>query len=619
MLSVGVSSPTEAQPQQPSTPPEVGTAETAEQQPTAGSSQLLEQAEQEGSVRVIVHLSTGFVPEGRLSRPEVANQRAQIASTQAGLQRDLQGTGYQTLREYDTVPFIALDLSPQALQAAQRSPHVTDIVEDPLAQPFQVKEASEDVSSPLLAQSSPLVQAPDVWAAGYTGSGQVVAVLDTGVDSAHPFLSGKVVEEACYSGNSNCPNGLTTQTGVGSGIPCTYAVSACRQGTHVAGIAAGQGSDFSGVAKGANVMSVQVFSRFTGTNCGGGEDPCALSYFSDQLAGLERVYALKSTHNVSSVNISIGGGQFFSNCDTAPEKAMIDNLRSVGIATVIASGNNGFTNSMSRPGCISSAVSVGSTTKADTLSSFSNSASFLSLLAPGSSINSSVPGGGFAIFNGTSMATPHVAGAWALLKQKSPTASVSSLLSSLQSTGTPVTDTRVAGGVTKPRINIADAAGVPIPRPANDAFASAQTLTGAAATVSGTNVDATKESGEPNHAGNTGGKSVWYKWTPQASGATTIDTAGSNFDTLLAVYSGGAVNSLTEVASNNDDNGLQSKVSFTANAGTTYQIAVDGLGAAAGNINLRLASTSTPSCTKTGTANAETISGTTGADVICAG
>jgi Ca2+-binding RTX toxin-like protein len=226
--------------------------------------------------------------------------------------------------------------------------------------------------------------------------------------------------------------------------------------------------------------------------------------------------------------------------------------------------------------------------------------------------------------SGTSMATPQVAGAWALLKQKTPSASVDSLLSSLQSTGTPVTDTRVIGGVTKPRINIADAAGVPpILRPANDAFASAQALTGATATVTGTNVNAGKESGEPNHAGNTGGKSVWYKWTPQASGTTTIDTAGSNFDTVLAVYSGGAVNSLTPVASNNDDNGLQSKVSFTANTGTTYQIAVDGFrdafGAATGNISLHLASTSTPNCTKTGTANAELLSGTSGADVICAG
>src|SRR5829696_7170584 len=135
LLSAGMSSPAEAQSlqtQQPSTPSadvgaaetttlEVSAAQTTEQQQTRSSSELLQKSQKDGSVRVIVHLSTDFVPEGRLSRPEVANQRAEIASAQAGLQRDLQGTGYQTLRQYDTIPFIALDSSPQALQAAQRS------------------------------------------------------------------------------------------------------------------------------------------------------------------------------------------------------------------------------------------------------------------------------------------------------------------------------------------------------------------------------------------------------------------------------------------------------------------------------------------------------------------
>lgn len=132
--------------------------------------------------------------------------------------------------------------------------------------------------------------------------------------------------------------------------------------------------------------------------------------------------------------------------------------------------------------------------------------------------------------------------------------------------------------------------------PANDNFANAQELTGANATANGTNNGATKENGEPNHAGNVGGKSVWYKWTPQAGGNATIDTSGSNFNTLLAVYTGSAVNSLSPVASNDDENNagglLTSKVVFTATAGTTYRIAVDGYSGASGSVTLHLASSS---------------------------
>ena len=102
------------------------------------------------------------------------------------------------------------------------------------------------------------------------------------------------------------------------------------------------------------------------------------------------------------MNLSLGGGKYSANCDSEPEKPAIDNLRSAGIATVVASGNDGYRDSISAPACISSAVSVGSTTDSDTVSSFANLASILSLLAPGSSINSSVPGGGFAVWSGTS-------------------------------------------------------------------------------------------------------------------------------------------------------------------------------------------------------------------------
>jgi hypothetical protein len=122
--------------------------------------------------------------------------------------------------------------------------------------------------------------------------------------------------------------------------------------------------------------------------------------------------------------------------------------------------------------------------------------------------------------------------------------------------------------------------------PPNDNFTNAQVISGSSGTVTGSNVGATKEAGEPNHAGNAGGASVWYRWTAPSSGSATIDTIGSSFDTLLAVYTGSAVNSLTEIASNDDSGGLQSRVTFTAVSGTTYQIAVDGYNGVMGNITL---------------------------------
>jgi M6 family metalloprotease-like protein len=133
--------------------------------------------------------------------------------------------------------------------------------------------------------------------------------------------------------------------------------------------------------------------------------------------------------------------------------------------------------------------------------------------------------------------------------------------------------------------------------PANDNFANAQIISGNTGTTTGTNGAATKESGEPNHAGNAGGASVWYRWTAPLGGSVTIDTIGSNFDTLLGVYTGSSVNSLTQIASNDDSGStLQSSVTFIAVSGTTYQIAVDGYGGVIGNITLHwnLPNPSTP-------------------------
>jgi len=124
--------------------------------------------------------------------------------------------------------------------------------------------------------------------------------------------------------------------------------------------------------------------------------------------------------------------------------------------------------------------------------------------------------------------------------------------------------------------------------PSNDAFAAAQALTGDPGTVNGTNRFATKEPGEPAHAGFAGGHSIWYRWTASATVAVTFETTGSSFDTVLAVYRGTSVSALTRVAANNNAAvGVHtSRVRFTASAGTKYSIAVDGVAAASGAVVL---------------------------------
>jgi hypothetical protein len=129
--------------------------------------------------------------------------------------------------------------------------------------------------------------------------------------------------------------------------------------------------------------------------------------------------------------------------------------------------------------------------------------------------------------------------------------------------------------------------------PPNDDFANAESLTGMADSASGTNVDATMESGEPSHAGS-GGASIWYRWTAPRTGPFRVGTCGSDFDTVLAVYTGTAVDDLNLVDSNDESGGVdcsatsQSEVFFRAVQGTTYSIAVGGWDLATGNVQLAL-------------------------------
>lgn len=122
--------------------------------------------------------------------------------------------------------------------------------------------------------------------------------------------------------------------------------------------------------------------------------------------------------------------------------------------------------------------------------------------------------------------------------------------------------------------------------PANDLFASAQVITGEIGQVTGSNVGATLQAGEPDHWSGAAQASVWYRWTAPGNGPVTFNTIGSNYDTILAVYRGSTIGALTRMANNDDFHGLQSEVAFAAVGGVTYQIAVAGYSAERGAIVL---------------------------------
>jgi hypothetical protein len=124
--------------------------------------------------------------------------------------------------------------------------------------------------------------------------------------------------------------------------------------------------------------------------------------------------------------------------------------------------------------------------------------------------------------------------------------------------------------------------------PGNDDFADGYAISGASGTTNGYTIGASKEPGEPSHAGDVGGRSIWYSWTAPASGPVDFNTAGSSFDTTLGIYTGSSVTNLTILAGNNNDAGglVSSRVDFPATAGTTYRIAVDGFAADEGLVTL---------------------------------
>ncbi len=388
---------------------------------------LLDMIAEQGSARVIVGLDVPWQPEGLLNQRQVAAQRRDLTATQSQfvetLSQDLADDGLidsphspdgtptvKAARTFETVPYLVFEVNSITLPYVQNTPK---------AKTLQLSVPDE----PTMSDSLPLIGADKAWDSGHTGAGQAIAIIDTGVDKTHTaFAPARIITEACFS-VTHCPNGKPEQTDeLGAAQPCEFDPEGCGHGTHVAGIAAGTAPD-------AQIIAVQAASEFFGK---------ASFYRDDQIAALDWLHTNRESFGVplAAINMSVGGKKSHSQpCDDDPRTKIIQNLESVGIATIISAGNNGYADGISAPACISKAISVGATDKTGQLWPQSNRADFLDLLAPGVGIESALPGDLTAAKEGTSMAAPHVAGAWAIMKAHNPKASVAEVLAMLKETG----------------------------------------------------------------------------------------------------------------------------------------------------------------------------------------
>jgi len=309
----------------------------------------------------------------------------------------------------------------------------------------------EESLSPVLSESVPLINATQVWAKDYTGKGQTVCVIDTGVNASHPDLQGKIIGEKCYCRNPEganqhcCPGGLNESND---------AEDYNGHGTHVTGIIVSQDATYRGVAPNASVVMVKVCNSSINNSCDN----------DDILLGINWCKDHKTMYNISVISISISDGGVYApgNCYRIWADSAITNAVSTGIFVDVASGNEGSTTGIGYPSCSPNAVSVGASTKNDGMAYFTNRASNLDLLAPGlgiwslrwngnGNLGDCVEVDDIMMCSGTSQAAPHVAGVVALLKERDPTLSPNNITTILKNNNVSIYDSGT--GLKFPRID----------------------------------------------------------------------------------------------------------------------------------------------------------------------
>ncbi|MBA3848656.1 MAG: hypothetical protein C0502_01515 [Opitutus sp.] len=431
------------------------------------------------------------------------------------------------------------------------------------------------------------IRATAGWDIRTSATDVIVAVIDTGIRRTHEELRNNLwinPGEIAGNGIDDDNNGYVDDV---HGINTLAAPSSAAggdpldddgHGTSVAGLigaAGNNGLGIAGVAWSVRIMALKF------------DDAEGSSTTSDEIECID--YAISKQAKV--INFSYGSNGF-----SQSEMEAIQRARDSGIIFVASAGNDSVNLDLrpDYPGSLvlDNIVVVGATDRRDSLSSFSSySSGLVELAAPGSEIAtlSSSADTAYRTIDGTSFSAPLAAGTLALLRSAHPSESHRQLINRLLrgADRIPALSGKVQTGG---RLSLAGALGSSSNRPFNDEFSNAAMLAGELLNIRANMDGATSESNEPSHAGISTAGSIWWSWTAPRNGSVTVETVGSTLDTVLAVYNGPTLGTLSTIASNDDVSAAatSSRVGFSVTAGATYRIAVAGKSGTAGGVHLTL-------------------------------